>query len=177
MQPKKTHSSHRSIVVGTTLAVLLSSTVAQAQPTGNGGAARIESDETGLVADPSLDQGRFVVVEESEDDAAMPPPPSDGYYEDASAPADRGGPSQRTIGFALTIAGLGIGLAGGAMAIAGSSANDEGTLIAASVIGLTGSAMALTGFIVSATADSATGPRAPFVLAIAPNGLSLAAEF
>lgn len=89
------------------------------------------------------------------------------------------GPSQRTVGMALSITGLIVGLGGGATAIAGSAANDEPTMIAAAIIGLTGATLGVTGLIVTLTAPSGGVSAAPptFVVGFGPTSAGMAVSF
>jgi hypothetical protein len=74
-----------------------------------------------------------------------------------------GGVSQKTVGLALGISGLIVGLIGGAVTLAGSVAQDEPTLITGAVIGLVGSACGIAGLIVGITAPGGSAANTPTV--------------
>ena len=79
---------------------------------------------------------------------------------------------------ALGISGLIVGLAGGAITLAGSVAEDEPTLITGAVIGLVGSALGISGLIVGITAPGGQASVPPtFFVAASPTGLTFAGTF
>jgi hypothetical protein len=105
----------------------------------------------------------------------------EGEHVDAESSGGRrggGGPSQRTVGMALGISGLIVGLTGGAITLAGSVANDEPTLITGAVIGLVGSALGISGLIVGITAPGAQASTQPtYFFAASPTGLGFGGTF
>jgi len=106
----------------------------------------------------------------------------DGEHADLDQPSNGrrggGGPSAKTVGIALGVTGLIVGLIGGAITLAGSVAQDEPTLITGAVIGLVGSACGVTGLIIGLTAGGGVASNRPSVyIGASPTSLSVFGTF